>query len=102
MKPFEILVTARAVLADPAKWGKGVRGENRPDDTYCVMDALYAEPNTRCGDALDACALIKITAGETEEYWRAHGIADWNDAPERTHAEVLAALDRAIQSHTNG
>ena len=25
-----------------------------------------------------------------------HEIVPWNDAPERTHAEVMAAFDRAI------
>jgi hypothetical protein len=27
----------------------------------------------------------------------AGGVANWNDAPERTQAEVLAAFDRAIE-----
>lgn len=31
------------------------------------------------------------------EFTAPDAVADWNDAPERTHAEVLDLLDRAIK-----
>lgn len=33
--------------------------------------------------------------GLSREFWMPK-LPDWNDAPERTHAEVLAAFDKAI------
>lgn len=90
MRPeLPVLIKARAKIADPANWGKGRRIANRPRHTCCLAEAIE---ETECGDdrhrsrAFDA---IKAVIGVPY-------LTHWNDKPERTHAEVLAAFDRAI------
>lgn len=95
MKPeLPVLIKARALIADPAKWGKGVRGTragNRPLDTCCAAEAIEDSGRSdaeRRNAARKAFARIIGT----------DKIVVWNDAHERTHAEVLAAFDKAIAS----
>lgn len=97
MRPeLPVLVKARAKIADPADWGKGRRGNsgNRPMTTCCAAEAV----EETCDDyELRVRAFAKLRgAANIPNLWCA--IADWNDAPERTHAEVLAAFDKAIAS----
>lgn len=93
----DVLVRARAKIANPDDWGKGVRGRlgggRRPLNTCCAAEAIedvstYRDPRKEAYAALSASVGLEgffIT------------IVEWNDAPERTHAEVLAAFDRAIE-----
>lgn len=92
MRPELIaLMSARALIADPAKWGKGQRGRDRGWETCCAADAIEksADPENEIA-TLDA-------------FYRANGlgrkcgdILEWNDDPDTTHADVLAAFDKAI------
>ncbi len=68
------------LLADPAKWGKGF-AHKRPG-TFCVMEAI-----AECyPEAMDpACERLCAHVGDSR-------LTNWNDAPERTHSEILAAL----------
>ena len=102
MRPeLPVLIKARALIADPAKWGKGKRGclGDRPLDTCCAAEAIEEveppSPRRRAAYyALErAAGLVRPPMGSA--------IVEWNDAPERTHAEVLAAFDKAI-AHTTG
>jgi hypothetical protein len=95
MKPeLPVLIEARARIADPLMWGKGKRGASRPFDTYCASEAIrvgtveLSLPLQRSARAL-FCQAIGIDISDS--------IPDWNDAPERTHADVLAAFDEAIE-----
>lgn len=97
MRPELIpLVKARALIADPAKWGKGRRRHDRPLDTCCAAEAIeeVEPPSPRRRAAYcaleQAAGIVRPPMGSV--------IVDWNDAPERTHAEVLAAFDKAIAS----
>lgn len=90
MKPSEL-------LADPKAWTKGkgacdanghpIDPESRWAVAWCVLGAAW-----RCygGDP----ALYERHARYVEAFREeTHGALDlWNDAPERTHAEVIALL----------
>ena len=82
MLTSEILVAARALLT-PETWGKGNDGE-------CIMGALglVAQEEIWSGayPVLSVCALGH-TGGP---------LFKWNDAPERTLADVHALFDAAI------
>ena len=104
MKSSEILITARALINTPERWVKG-----RKPGCWCAGDAIMVAPYCGTGGqriegtgylgsdgayARDACnaalKALKCAIGN------GHEIVSWNDAPERTHDEVMAAFDRAI------
>lgn len=95
MKPeLPILIKARAKIADPANWGKGFRtvcGGHRTLETCCASEAIDAVAATSKIRSAAFRALAAAAQCDTT-------IPLWNDAPERTHAEVLAAFDKAIAS----
>lgn len=71
-------------LADPANWIKGC--ENYASDTgpCCMMGAVNREVHGNMA--------IAEKWKRLQDYLGVENLTDWNDAPERTHAEVLAAL----------
>lgn len=96
MRPALIpLVKARALIADPEKWGKGRRNIDRLPTTYCAVEAIEeAEPHDR-DLRIAACRTLKTVL----RLWDAEiSILAWNDEAKRTHAEVLAAFDKAIEA----
>jgi hypothetical protein len=93
----DVLVEARALIAKGH--AKGVSA--RRLDGYAV--------SSRSDDACAWCALAALSVVTNGPYWPAAeslsrvvyghsngNIPLWNDAPERTQAEVLEAFDRAI------
>lgn len=97
MKPSEILIAARAKIEDPENWIQGVEARAE-DGTHVVPWST---------DAVCWCAIgsIRSVVGRCAPYWLARGYldktttgdtAEYNDATGRTHAEILAAFDRAI------
>lgn len=88
----QTLIEARERISDQAAWGKGRRGLDRKFDTCCAAEAIeeaapgFGQYEARCTafNALRRAAKCKHITG-------------WNDAPGRTHAEVLAAFDKAIE-----
>ena len=91
----DVLRRARALIDSPEKWCKGALYR---DGARCVWGAL---DGIRTGEPTP---FRKAEAGATY-ITRAIGgrnIASWNNAPERTHAEVLAAFDRAIKLAERG
>jgi len=101
--PKEILIRTRERLTDPNCWAKG----------YYAYDSHNEKASMYENDAVRWCvrgAMMRVTGGGDNEIYNAqallarvispgneHGnIANWNDAPERTHAAVLSALDKAI------
>ena len=83
MKPSEILQRAKDSLTEKT-WGQGFRCY-RPEHTLCALEALGTLDNWD-SPAFD---LFRSAIG-TES------VTQWNDAPERTLAEVHAAFDKAI------
>lgn len=105
MTTREILIAARALIATPERWTQGDRARDAagapidPCDPravcWCISGALEAADPS--GSDMDgfigaALALEKVIVGLGHRA----AIGDFNDAPERTHAEVLAAFDKAI------
>lgn len=102
---LQVLITARAILASPSSWTKGeaARTENDlptwVDDLqatrFCVVGAirraifvLYGSPTQH---RITAQVLGALGFNEPD-------CMDWNDDPDRTHAEVLALFDAAIST----
>jgi hypothetical protein len=104
----QILAAARALIATPESWTTGTTardadGRNLGDDERAALDE----------DAVRWCAggAIMRAAGDTRTWEPAQRalervidpqragpfIGVWNDMTGRTHGEVLAAFDRAIQ-----
>lgn len=85
MTAHDVLVKARNLIADPDHWG---RGRELGDDPakHCAGLAIG-----RVGDG-DLAAVAATEA--IREAAPCASVPFWNDAS--THAEVLAAFDRAI------
>lgn len=88
----EDLIAAKAMIDTPEKWGKG-KYEPRPG-CYCALGAVAKvtghDPNTAwLNGRASTCrnALYEYTDV---------GIASFNDAPDTTHADIMALFDRAI------
>jgi hypothetical protein len=90
MDALNILKSARAKIANPEDWGKGRRGLDRPRETYCAAEAI--ETTSHSAERMRAYRALSCAAGTDIDL----NITEWNDAPERTHAEVIAAFNLAI------
>lgn len=99
MTVHEVLVKARNKLSDPAVWVKGGAIGRDHRGPHCAA--------TACGSVLPGTLHAKsadqgLWLETLRELAKAAGlrhhqrVAPWNDAPERTHEEVLAAFDKAI------
>lgn len=102
MSVVAILQTAKARIDTPEKWRQGwtSTASDNPD-ADCSQTAIehasahmaprdYYVRRRLSGGALLALATAVGIECDLAEIWR------WNDAPERTHAEVMAAFDKAI------
>lgn len=97
MTPKQILTQARELISDPKRWTKG----------YFAKTALGAP----CGSLSDRaiCWCISGAINKVSEF-KNHQVAydrlrlvvgplitQFNDDPKTTHADVIAAFDRAIE-----
>lgn len=57
---------------------------------WCLLGAIGAASNWRHAPSKKAISMLRVST-EWEQP------ANWNDAPGRTQAEVLAAVDRAVE-----
>jgi hypothetical protein len=95
MEPIKILKAARVRIASPEAWGKGRRNYDRPIDSCCIAEAVE-EAGAFPGlfyERKRAMRAVYDAAGLERGY---DVITEWNDAPERTHDEVLKTLNLAI------
>jgi hypothetical protein len=91
MTTVEILRAARADIADPTTWWKGgPHGGDSRWGTYCALLAVGNHVSDDCSHPA-VIALARACGGEGPG-----AIIRMNDAERTTHAEVLAAFDRAI------
>lgn len=96
---------ARAFIDTPEKWTQGANARDavglpvpvsaRGAVCFCSAGAVIrAVPSVDFSSAasqlVEAAGIVSFTVE--------HGLTVWNDDPERTHAEVLAAFDRAIEA----
>jgi len=94
MTPYEGLIAARKLISSQDKWRK-----NRYEDSR----------NRRCAEGALLSATHWVGHSEARELLKdaiieLHGnrnrmdlVVRWNDDPERTHVEVLAVFDLAIE-----
>lgn len=89
------LRTARYLIWEPELWTQGQAAQYRFGDRTVRPDQQYAYCLTRALWEADT----EVFERAVRVLWLAvptHSLEYWNDDPKRTHAEVLAALDRAI------
>lgn len=92
----QILREARALIDAPEKWVGGgdlSKGAIDGPDTFC---AAYACGNRGNSDNDRARTYLETAIGLSPTGMMSR-LGAWNDAPERTHAEVMTAFDKAIE-----
>lgn len=88
-----ILIEGRRRLEDPDRWGKGMRADRDDDTTCCAVEAIEDQRANYVARVDAICALLTASSGACDNRT---SLPQWNDAPERTHAQVLALYDKAI------
>lgn len=84
------LVAARELIELPENWLKGPA----KDDQCCALAALHQSLSDVAGD--EAQTRFDAARGLLVTLCGCRLVSAWNDAPERTHAEVIDLFDRAI------
>ena len=99
MTLVETLRAARALVDTPEKWWQdgGHNEENVGYTCTCAGLALTDAPTDYERERFAARRFFASTLG-LDVGQLATSVFDWNDAPERTHADVLAAFDKAIKA----
>jgi hypothetical protein len=91
------LIAAKALIDTPEKWGKGsgLRGPLRPQ--RC---AIHAACDMSAGSLWREDAVVDaLTAAlPTGFLGRLLALADYNDDPSTTHADIMDVFDRAINA----
>ena len=105
MKTKEILIAARAKIEQPECWTQmafaktALRNKAKVDSPravcWCILGAICAVTNSKPG-LLDV-ASYRLIANAIGVPPYSENVVNWNDERARTHAEVLAAFDRAIE-----
>lgn len=95
----DLLRSALALIEQPERWTKGAYNRDAIGQEY----VSYKEAAQWCTEG--ACLHVELRYGE-KALAAAYGalsaaietevLAPWNDAPERTHGEVVDAFRRAI------
>lgn len=103
--PLQILTDARALIDSPEKWTKNADARDANGEEigvysvaatcFCAYGAIERASEGRMGHTARAFLRDSIPS----EWDRK--IEQWNDSPQRTHAEVLAGLDTAIELARN-
>ncbi len=100
MRPVDILIAARAKIADPKHWIQKVMAR--------LSDGTATSAFDPCATCWCSAGVIgSLTAGDSSTQYQAirllsHAMGDnlveFNDS--HTHAEVLAAFDKAIHENS--
>jgi hypothetical protein len=110
LTPHEILRDARQKIIDPALWhqGSSYKGEaacsvgwiaricGYAPGPYGVGDITNYGPGQQALDYLRRAVFHGIDSTQPLALMLTGDIPRWNDAEDRTHAEVVAAFDRAV------
>lgn len=83
----QVLRAAKALIEQPEKWGRWTK-TNRPG-TYCAVEAVEAVTRASPLGEVRATAMLRRAT-------KSSNVLTWNDARNRTHAQVMAAFDKAI------
>lgn len=106
---LDTLRRARDWISSPKRWCQDVpacdRYGNHLDPTnydavrWCAAGSiervLHGQPGYR--DAVHALAKLGLDCDAPSLFLLLGKVSLWNDAPERTHADVIAAFDQAIE-----
>lgn len=90
--------TVRGLLADKSRWCKFAEDKINKDGTisYCILGAIQRTGNTNeVARRRIADAIRKFFPRASSHYDPTNIIIDFNDAPRRTHAQVLKVLKEA-------
>lgn len=105
MSALDILIGARALIAEPEHWTKGSFAKDS-QGVECNVRATAAY--CWCAEGAIAKASIESASGLTDRgqafnalerttlHWETHSIACFNDDPNTTHAMVIDAFDLTI------
>lgn len=103
---IRVLQDARRLLASPERWcrgrlAQGCDGRHRkvvaPDvHSFCLEGAILCAASEDPAAEKDAQRVLREVIGIPRGCCRA--LFDWNDALTRKHAEVIQALDDAIEN----
>lgn len=98
--PEEIAILDKMaeLLATPERWCQGVSSEHRYGGwAHCVLGALrFVDDKYVWG--LDVLSLTGLAVSSRLRIGTQIPIDSWNDAPERTHADILALIAGARRS----
>lgn len=86
------LEAAKALIATPDNWVQVYPGTHAGSGKCeCITTSLSKATSTwDYSNERFRCAIVALGFEGAREAWA------WNDAPERTHAEVMALFDKAI------
>lgn len=91
----QIILKARELLSDPAKWCKGAFVSN---GAFCIAGAVGMRA-FKDEEPLADKAVTRISGLLPPEF---ASVSTFNDHPSTTHADVLALLDRALSRVESG
>lgn len=90
------LIAAKALIDTPEKW---IKGSWEREGCYCAAGALRKALNApMMPSGLVDWAFWNYPAVVALDQLTADGIANFNDAPRTTHADIMSLFDRAIAS----
>lgn len=108
MNNVEILTAARDLISDPKKWMKGDFCDIRRT-CFCGLGAIAEVQGVFDPDSLNTLHISDVLESKAADYLRkavleinphyekGQTFAPFNDAPERTHSEVINAFNIAIE-----
>jgi len=96
-KTRDVLIAARAIIADPAMWYQGgwsaSGAKYNLSEPCCAECAIFRADADHNGVVVSAYRAISAMQVFTPHHRR---IDIFNDAPTTTHADIMAVFDRAI------
>jgi hypothetical protein len=102
----QVLINARALIADPAHWTSGVLActatgdhvdwHDRSASKWCAMGALYRAANDLVGNQKEAMRIgDELAINMCSRRWLRGGLPTINDG-RGGHTAVLAVFDKAL------
>ena len=100
----QVLINARALIADPDHWTRNVLARNAADHSvhwsdpfatkWCAMGAIYRSAYELVGNEKEATRIGKDVAKRVAPIWFCRSLMTINDM--RGHAAILVKFDRAL------
>jgi hypothetical protein len=100
----QVLINARALIADPAHWTRSVLACTAAGDNiawydpsaakWCAVGAIYRATYDLVGDPREATRIGKKVARSISPIWCCRSLMSINDL--RGHKAVLAVFDKAL------